>query len=371
MADGSAGNGSPASGIAGTVAAVALLAIAAAAPSPATVAVQAHGPLTPAPVAGPATTKSGVLGKIDLWQQRNRVTSYAVGVIKKFTDDRAGQQAALIAYYGFFSLFPALLALVTILHFVLENNASLRDDIANSALAQFPIIGEEISSSLSQPISGSTIALVIGLAGAIWAGMGMVQACQDAMNQAWAVERADYPNFFIKRLRSLIMLLLMVVLLVLSTGLAQLISILGLGVVGVVLLFFATIALNIAVFMVAFRVLTVADVSWRDVFFGAVFSGIAYTLLQYLGNIYVTRTLQGATETYGTFAVVIGLLSWIFLIAQVMMFGTEINTVRLKRLWPRSLFGRPATPGDRRSHAEQATAQKMDDTMDVDVDFQG
>lgn len=289
------------------------------------------------------TTKSGVLGRIDLLQQRNRVTSFAVGVIKKFGDDRAGRLAALIAYYGFFSLFPALLALVTVLGFVLENRPALRADIADSALAQFPIVGDSIAQTISSPLTGNTVALVIGLLGALWAGMGMVQACQDAMNDVWAVKRADSPSFFAKRLRSIIMLLLVAVLLVISTGLAQLVGLLGMGVAGTVVLFVATVALNVLVFAVGFRVLTVADLSWRTVLPGAIFTGVGYTLMQYLGSAYVTRTLNGATSTYGTFAVVIGLLSWIFLIAQVLMIGAEINTVAHKRLWPRSLFAVPAT----------------------------
>jgi membrane protein len=289
----------------------------------------------------PATTKGGVLGKLDLFQQRNRVTSFSVGVVKKFGDDRGGQLAVVVAYYGFFSLFPALLALVTVLGYVLEGDSGLRTDIADSALARFPIVGDSIGQSISSPLTGSAFALVIGLLGALWAGMGMVQACQDAMNQVWSVDRADYPGFLRKRLRSLIMLALVVVLLVLSTGLSQLIALIAPGIAGIVLLFIATFALNIAVFMVAYRVLTVADVSWRQVFPGAIFGGVGYTVLQYLGSVYVTQTLDGATKTYGTFAVVIGLLSWIFLIVQVMMLGAEINTVADKRLWPRSLFTQP------------------------------
>jgi uncharacterized BrkB/YihY/UPF0761 family membrane protein len=92
-------------------------------------------------------------------------------------------------------------------------------------------------------------------------------------------------------------------------------------------------------------------------------------VLQYGGSIYVTRSLQGASDTYGTFAVVIGLLSWIFLIAQIMVLGAEINVVRSRRMWPRSLFNPPATRGDRESHEEQAKAQKMDSTMEVEVEF--
>jgi membrane protein len=364
MADRSGAQGS--SGIVGTVAAVAILAVAAVAPSP------SAAPTTTVPRQStqPNTTKSGLLGRIDLFQQRNRALSFVVGVVKKFGDDRAGRLAALIAYYGFFSIFPAMLALVTVLGFLLEDNLQLRTDIADSALAQFPIVGDSIAESISSPLAGNTFALVIGLAGAVWAGMGMVQACQDAMNEVWDVERSDYPNFFLKRVRSVIMLLLIVVLLVVSTGVAQLVALIGVGVLASIALVLATVVLNVGVFMLAYRVLTVADLSWRQVWRGGVVGGVAYTAVQSLGGLYVDRVLNGASETYGTFAVVIGLLSWIFLIAQVVMLGAEINVVADRRMWPRSLFTEPATPGDRESHAHQAKAQKMDDTMVVDVEFE-
>ncbi|MBI5089149.1 MAG: YihY/virulence factor BrkB family protein [Actinobacteria bacterium] len=368
MADGSARNG-----VAGTVVAAALLAFAATKTATSGTGTADESATRPDGATGPAlrtgTHKTGVLGRIDLWQQRHRATAFPVGVLKKFGDDRAGRLAALIAYYGFFSVFPALLAMVTILLFVLKNRPGLRTDIADSAVAQLPVVGDEIAKSLANPIGGSTIGLVIGLAGALWAGLGMVQASQDAMNEVWAVERSRYPNFIMKRVRSLIMLALMGSLVIASTIVSQLVSIVAPGVLGVVLLFAATVALNVLVFMVAFRVLTVADLDWATVLPGAAFAGVAYTVIQYFGGIYVSRTVNGASDTYGTFAIVIGLLSWIFIIAQVTMLGAEINSVRATRLWPRSLFNPPATAGDHRSHAAQAKAQKMDSSMDVDVEF--
>jgi membrane protein len=362
------GSGGP-GGTAGTVAAAALLAVAAAKtrPSKPTEPHRSDGGLSVGP--GPRTAKGGFLGRLDLFQQRNRALSFVVGVVRKFSDDRAGRLAALIAYYGFFSVFPALLALVTVLGFVLEDNPDLRQDIADSALGQFPIIGDQIASSVADPLTGNPFALVIGLAGAIWAGMGMVQAAQDAMNEVWAVERADYPSFIGKRVRSLIMLAAMGGLLALSTGVTQLVNVVAPGVLAAVGLLIASLALNLLVFMVAYRVLTVADVGWRTVLPGAAFAAVAYTALQYIGGLYVGRTLDGATTTYGTFAVVIGLLSWIFLIAQMMVFGAEINVVAERRMWPRSLFGDPATRGDRQSQSAQVTSQRMNDKMLVDVRF--
>jgi YihY family inner membrane protein len=356
-------------GAAGTAAAAALLAVAAATARPSTPA-----PTTPAGsevdvAPGPHTAKSGLLGRLDLFQQRTRGVRFGVGVVRKFSDDRAGRLAALIAYYGFFSVFPALLALVTVLGFVLEDDPGLRADIADSALGQFPIIGDQIASSVADPLTGSPLALIIGLGGALWAGMGMVQACQDAMNEVWAVERADYPSFIGKRIRSLVMLAAMGVLVVSSTGATQLVNVVAPGALAAAGLLVASVALNLLVFMVAYRVLTVADVGWRTVLPGAGFAAVAYTALQYVGGLYVGRTLDGASATYGTFAVVIGLLSWIFLIAQMMVLGAEINVVAARRIWPRSLFGDPVTRGDRHSQASQVRAQRMNDKMRVDVRF--
>lgn len=350
---------------AGDVAAVALIAVAAATMPPATERRSRPRPRD----AEPATAKTGLLGRVDLALQRHPATSVPIAVVRKFGDDRAGRLAALIAYYGFFSLFPAMLALVTVLGFVLEHNEDLRTDIADSALAQFPIVGDSIAQSLGSSLSGNPLALTIGLAGALWAGMGTVQACQDAMNEVWNVERVRYPSFVGKRLRSLAMLVVLGLMLVASTGLTQVVQIVTAGPWTSVGVAVGSIALNVGLFTVAYRVLTVADVAWRAAVPGAVVAGIAYTALQFLGGLYVSHVLNGASDTYGTFAVVIGLLSWIFLIAQVLMVGAEINTVRAGRLWPRSLFGPPATAGDRRSHAAQASSQRMDETMQVDVAF--
>jgi inner membrane protein YhjD len=317
----------------------------------------------------PKTTKSGILGRVDLYQQEREPLAFGVGVIKKFGDDRAGRLAALIAYYGFFSVFPAMLALVTVLGFVLQGNAKLRTSIANSALGQFPIVGSQIKDSVSHPLTGSTIALVIGLLGAVWAGLGAMQAAQDSINEVWDVPRTEYPNFIRKRLRSIAMLLLIVVGLAISSAVAQLAVNVVSGVVATVALFLLSIVSNVAMYLIAFHLLTVADMTWRRVFPGAMVAGVGYTLLQAFGTIYVTHTLKGAQNTYGTFAMVIGLLSWIYLIAQLTMFAAEVNVVTARRLWPRSLFSDAATPADERSAALVVEAAEIDTDEVVDVEF--
>ena len=100
----------------------------------------------------PRTTLSGAfvarLHAIDRAQQHHAVTALPLAVFKKFSQDNGGQLAGLISYYAFFSLFPLLLVLVTVLGLVLRGDATLQNQIVNSSLASFPIIGATIKSNV-------------------------------------------------------------------------------------------------------------------------------------------------------------------------------------------------------------------------------
>jgi uncharacterized BrkB/YihY/UPF0761 family membrane protein len=110
---------------------------------------------------------------VDDVQQRHRWLAFPVAVVKKYGEDQAGQRAALLAYYGFFSLFPLLLVAVTVIGFVLQGHADLGQRVVDSAVAQFPVVGDEISGTVSQSrLRGSGAALVVGLALTLWGGLG-------------------------------------------------------------------------------------------------------------------------------------------------------------------------------------------------------
>ena len=74
----------------------------------------------------------------DRYQQRHRWLAIPMAVVKKFGDDQAGNQAALVAYYAFFSLFPLLLVFVTILGFVLQGDPHAQQAVEDSALEPVP-----------------------------------------------------------------------------------------------------------------------------------------------------------------------------------------------------------------------------------------
>ena len=130
-----------------------------------------------------------------------------------------------------------------------------------------------------------------------------------------------------------------------------------------------TLVLNVSIFLVAYRVLTVEDVRWRDVVIGALFAGIAWTVLQALGGYVIGHRLESAKETYGFFAVVIGLLPWIYLGAQVTLLGAEMNVVRARNLWPRALDPDRLMEADERALRDHARVEERREEETVDVQF--
>lgn len=308
--------------------------------------------------------------RADRVQRERSPMAIALATIKKFGEDRAGQLAALIAYYGFFSLFPLLLAFVTILGLVLEEDSSLRQQLVDSALAQFPIIGDQIKKNV-RSLQGSWLALAIGVGGALWAGLGGIKAAQNAMDQVWDVPVKRRPSFPVAIFRAVLMLVTLGMFILLAGFLGGIAAgtedaPLGFRVLGIA----GTVLLNVLVFLVAFRVLTVEDVSWDDVWLGAVLAAVLWSILQMLGGYIIGHRLESATQTYGFFAVVIGLLSWLYLGAQVTLLGAELNVVRARRLWPRALDPQDMTPADRRALRGLAKVEERREDQVVDVRFE-
>ena len=215
-------------------------------------------------------------------------------------------------------------------------------------------------------LEGSGLTLVVGIVLALWAGLGVIKAMQTAMNSVWNVPFRRRPNFVKTLLRAVIMLAVLGAITVASAiagtvGAGNDDPVLSLAWVALSLL------LNFVLFMLAFRILTAADLSWADVWPGAVIASIAWTALQAFGGYLVRHQLQGASETYGTFATVIGLLAWISIGAQVTLLAAEVNVVRKQRLWPRAIMQPPLTDADARALTHYAEQEQRRPEQEVSV----
>jgi len=313
-----------------------------------------------------------LLRRLDGYQQRRRWSAFPVAVVKKFGDDRAGNLAALIAYYGFFSLFPLLLVMVSVLGLVLRGHPDLQRSVINSTLAEFPVIGDQLRQNIKALTGGGAgVALGVGTLLALWAGLGVTNAAQNAFNDVWNVPLKERPNFAGSRVRGLIMLVTLGII----TLAAAFLSGLGTGPGAVMWLRFlgiaATFLLNVFLYVVAFRVLTDRDLTVRDVLPGALVGAVAWTLLLSLGGYYVQHQVKNASALYGFFGFVLVLLGWIYLGAQFTLLAAEVNVVRKSHLWPRSLLSKPPlTPADRHSMTRSAKVEERIEEEDVDVAFE-
>jgi YihY family inner membrane protein len=310
------------------------------------------------------------LRAIDRFQQRHRGLSFVAAVVKKFGDDEAGQLAALIAYYGFLSLFPLLLVLVTVLGFVLEGNPSTQASVLHSTLGQFPIIGDQLERNVHS-LRGSPLSLAIGVVGLLLGGLGIVGATQNAFNQVWHIPRKRRPSFLAWRLRGLALLAFLGVLLVVSTVVAGYVTARTTGAISLAGGILLALATNLLLFFSAFRLLTTDEVRTRDLIPGTVVAAVLWQVLQHVGGYYVAHVIRHAKETSGLFAFVLGLLAWLYLGGQVTLLAAEVNVVRARRLWPRSFFSPPLLDADRRALISSAETEERVEEENVEVDFDG
>jgi YihY family inner membrane protein len=306
------------------------------------------------------------LQRLDRRQQQSRRLSFLAAVVKKFSDDQAGQLAALIAYYAFVSLFPLLLVFVTILGFVLEGNPTLKEEILEGTLGQFPIISDQLK---LHSLGGSTAALVIGLVVSLLAGLGIMSAAQNAFNRIWGVPFKSRPNFVAVRLRGLAMLALLGALAIVSAVAGGFVGSSSHGASTVVAGVLVAFAINLVLFMTAFKLLTAEELSWRDLLPGVVLASVFWQLLEHLGGFYVDHALKRTGPLYGVFALVLGLLAWLYIGAQLTIFAAEVNVVRKQRLWPRSFFSEQLLESDKRALTSSAEIEERVESEHVDVSF--
>jgi membrane protein len=320
-----------------------------------------------------------VIGALDGFQRRHRWVGFPLAVVYKFSDDQGSYLTALVTYYGFLSLFPLLLLLVTILGFALHGDPHLQARLLDSALSQFPVIGTQLRENV-RGSSGSGLGLVAGVAGTLYGSLGAAQATQNALSRVWAIPRNERPNPFASRLRSLGLILVLGLGVLVTTGLSALTT--GAGsfgaslAVGVRIGSIGLAALtNISMFLVAFRVLSARQISFRDLRLAAIVAGLGWQTLQLLGTYLVSHTLKGSRESYGVFGLVLGLIAWIYLLALVMVLAAEISVVARRHLWPRALLTPftddvELTSADERSYTAYAKSERHKGFQTVDVDFE-
>ncbi|MGC9665424.1 YihY/virulence factor BrkB family protein [Planosporangium sp. 12N6] len=319
-----------------------------------------------------------VVERLDRFQREHNWLGFPLAVIYKFFDDRGPYLAGLVAYYGFVALFPLLLLFLSALGFFLEANPHLRQQLVQSALKNFPVIGSQLARNIAG-FRGSATRIAFGVLGTLYGGLGAMQAAQAGFNHIYGVPRNEQPNPVLSRLRSLGLLLLLGGGVFLSVAVTTLVAtasaIAGEFGIGRRLLgYLLSFLINACLFTAAMRLLTAWKLHVRHVITGGLIAAAFWTVLQTEGARYVAHRVSHASALYGTFGVVLAAIAWIYLQAFVLMLSAEINVVANHRLWPRALLTPftddvELTDADRRLYTMYATAQRFKGFEKIRVDL--
>ena len=299
---------------------------------------------------------TAAVDRLDAWQQRRSMTAVPSAVVRKYSDDRAGQLAAQISHAAFLAVFPMLLVLLTLVGIVLDGHQSLQDDIINSALRQFPVIGSDLKRNVHQLSTSNLLALAVGIVWLLYGSLRLSRSSQIMMASVWDIHRDDLPDFWhwIPRATGFLA--------VLGAGFIVGGALAGLGAFGRLGTFSSwiglalSLAVNVLMYWAAFAIVVHIPRRDRAVWPGAVIGGVGWTLLQFAGAQLVSHQLRHLSNLYGTFATILGLIWWIALGAMITVYAAESNVVLTRHLWPRSIRrarrregptdpGVPGTPG--------------------------
>jgi len=321
----------------------------------------------------------GVVGGVDRTQRRFTPLGFPLAVIYKFFDDQGNYLAAAITYYAFVAIFPLLLLASSILGFVLQGNPELQAQVLDSALSQFPIVGEE----LGRPhgLTGSTGAVVAGASAATYGCLGLGLSIQNVSAVAWGIPRNSRPNPILLRIKSVGLLLfagMSVIVVSVVSALAGNTEVLGTDTSTTMrwLIRLATVLVVGSVLTILFRFAAAQSHRITRAAPGAFTVAVLWQLLQYLGTLYVTNVLDGPVSLNKTFGFVLGLVGIIYIAAVMGIVGAEVNVVLARRLWPRALLtpftdAVDLTDADRRAYAMYAQTQRHKGFQTVAVRFDG
>lgn len=315
--------------------------------------------------------------RADRWQREHRVAGFPLAVIYKYVDDQGNYLAATLTYYAFLAIFPALLLASSILGFILQGNPELQDRLLESALSQFPIIGDE----LGRPggLRGSAGAVIVGSVAALYGCLGLATATQNLMAVGWGVPRNSRPNPFLLRGKSIVLTMLAgfsVLLVSLFSTLVSNTELLGLRVEDSLtwLLRGANVLVVAMVLTGLFRLAAAQGHHIAHAAPGGFFVALLWQALQQAGAWYATNVLSGTSAMNQTFGLVLGLIGLIYVAAMIGVLGVELNVVLALRLWPRALLTPftdrvDLTEADRRAYAMYAQTQRHKGFETVTVRF--
>jgi membrane protein len=279
-----------------------------------------------------------LLKSVDSFQQSHPMLAFPVAVIKRYGDDKAGRQAALVTYYAFLSVFPLLLIFITVLGILVANNSTLETQIMQNVFQLFPSLGDDLRKNV-QSLHTSGLALALQGLIVLYGARGLASILQETFNNLWHIEPHHRPGFLGDNARSFAMMLSvglgMVIGVAISVGLN---SVVHIGWLGTVFITMVNLGITFGLFLIVFRLGTSERIALGKLVLGAIIATIGIVIIQRMGGFIMKQQLPKLQGSYGSFAITLGMLFWIYLQAQVILYAIVATIVRAEKDWPKKLF---------------------------------
>jgi membrane protein len=276
--------------------------------------------------------------RLDDFQQKHAFLAFPAAVIKRYGEDKIGKQAALITYYGFLALFPLILAFIAIIGIVVQNDPELQAKIYAQVFQYFPALGHDLAGSFHS-LKHQGLPLIIELLVLVYGARGVAATLQESFNYVWHADKDLHSNYFLDTLRHFAMIVAVGVGVTFSTIITYwLVSILKVNLSTTVFVTLVNLVLSFCLFLLVFRLGTTNRVKTKSLMFGAVFAGIGLLIIQHFGAYIMGHELPKLRGAYGSFALTLGIMFWIYLQAQIIMYALVITAVRTQRDWPRKVL---------------------------------
>lgn len=263
-------------------------------------------------------------------RERSPIIDVVVDMLDGWRKHQSGRNASLLSFFFFLSIFPLLLVATTVLGFVLQDNQDLQQRIVDGALDNIPVLGQQLADDPTS-LDGSVWVLLVGLATALWSATKAFVGLQVALDDVWEVDIDECPGIHVQRGRAILGLVIVGVSQIGTLAITGVVNAAGLPGISRILLLVAGLVVNVAVIAFIYRFLTSATTTWSDVWPGSLAAGISFSLLQYFGSGIVSRITDNAGDTYGQFALVLGLVTWLGFLSISALMSAELNAALIRR----------------------------------------
>lgn len=252
---------------------------------------------------------------------RFRWADQALNVQKRFGQVQGGPLASYITLAAFLSLFPLLLVAIAILGLVATDV-----DVAAEVIKQLSLEGTSadlVEKTLATATSSKRSASIIGFAGLLWSGLGLVSTLESSFDSVWQSEGRGLKD----KAFALLWLAGASLLVVASLAATAAAGFLPGFLTWLSLL--PTLAIDVALWLWTFKALTGRQgLPWRAHLPGAVLGAVGFEILKIVGTVYVPRIVGSSSALYGTLGIVFALIAWLALFGRLCVYATCLNVVR-------------------------------------------